>query len=106
MPSSSCSALMAPSASADGATYLAVGPWILWFAAITWVQRRFGLLAVAAAVYASFLTVNLPLPVGSWHAAVSMIIPLLIAAVAASSLYVILTSRPGRVSRSAAEPLV
>jgi hypothetical protein len=100
------SALIARSASVDGATYLAVGPWIIWFAAITWVQRRFGLLAVAAAVYASFLTVNLPLPVASWHAAVSMTIPLLITAVAAWSLYTVLISRPGRVSRSAAEPRV
>ena len=100
------SALLAPLASADGATYLAVGPWILWFAAITWVLRRFGLLAVAAAVYASYLTMGLPLPVASSYAAVSLATPLLIAAVAAWSLYAVLASRPGTASRSAAEPLV
>jgi hypothetical protein len=92
--------------SGDGVSYQAVGPWILWFGGVTWVLRRFGLLAVLAAVYASYLTVSLPLPVASWYAGLSLAVPMLVAAGAAWSLYVILTSRPGRASRSAAEPLV
>jgi hypothetical protein len=101
------SAILSPILSGpEGFSFPAAGPWILWFAAVSWVLRRFGLLAVLAAVYASFLTVTLPLPVASWYAAYALTTPVLIVAAAAWSLYVILTSRPGRVSRSAAEPLV
>lgn len=92
--------------SGDGVSYQSVVPWILWFAAVTWVLRRFGLLAVLAAVYAWFLTVSLPLPVASWYAVLSLTVAILIAAAAALSLHVILTSWPGSGSRSAAEPLV
>jgi hypothetical protein len=63
-------------------------------------------LKVLAAVYASFLTASLPLPVASWYAGLSLAVPMLVAAGAAWSLYVILTSRPGRAPRSAAQPLV
>jgi hypothetical protein len=71
-----------------------------------WILRRFGLLALAATVFTSIAIHEVPLAVTSWYAAYSLTTPLLIAAVAAWSLYVILTSRPGNASRSAAEPLV
>ena len=79
---------------------------VLGLAMDVWVLRRFGLLALTANLCVIGLLKGAPLAVASWYAALSLTTPLLIAAVAAWSLYVILTSRPGRVSRSAAEPLV
>jgi hypothetical protein len=44
-----------------------------------------------------------PLVATSWYATLSLTTPLLIAAVAAWSLYVIVTSRPGAASRPAGD---
>jgi hypothetical protein len=74
-------------------------------ATMVWVLRRFGLLAIAAMACTNIAVREAPLAAASWYAAYSLTTPLLIAAVAAWSLYVILTSRPGAASRSAAEPV-
>jgi len=79
---------------------------VLVGATTVWLLRRFGLLALVASAIAVGRLQTAPLAVASWYAAYSLTTPLLIATVAAWSLYVILTSRPGRVSRSAADPLV
>jgi hypothetical protein len=72
--------------------------------AMVWILRRFGLLALAALLFANQTVQQFPLAVTSWYAAFSLTTPLLIASVAAWSLYVILTSRPGAASLSAADP--
>ncbi len=72
------------------------------FASYVWILRRFGLLAWVALVFANALVRDLPLVVTSWYAAYSLTTPLLIAAVAAWSLYAILTARPGAASRQSA----
>jgi serine/threonine-protein kinase len=79
---------------------------VLGLAIFVWVIRRFGLFAILVLEFTTLTLGDLPLAVASWYAAYSLTTPLLIATVAAWSLYVILTSRPGRVSRSAADPLV
>jgi hypothetical protein len=56
-------------------------------------------------LFANHTVQTFPLAVTSWYAAYSLTTPLLIAAVAAWSLYAILTSRTGAASRSAAEPI-
>jgi hypothetical protein len=66
----------------------------LAFATYVWILRRFGLLALAALLFASHVVQTFPLAVTSWYAAYSLTTPLLIAAVAAWSLYAVLTSRP------------
>ncbi len=71
-----------------------------------WILRRFGLLAVAPGCLRISWCTTFPLVVTSWYAAYSLTTPLLITAVAAWSLYAILTARPGNATRSAAEPLV
>jgi hypothetical protein len=48
----------------------------------------------------------LPFAVASWYAVLSLISPLILASMAAWSLYVILTSRLGTALRPPAEPLV
>jgi hypothetical protein len=75
------------------------------FATMVWVLRRFGLLALAAMSCTNLAVRDAPRAVASWYAAYSLTTPLLFAAVAAWSLYVILTSRPGHLSRSTPEPL-
>jgi hypothetical protein len=74
--------------------------------ATIWILRRFGLLALAAMGCTAFLVQNLPLTVASWHAALSLTAPLILAAMAAWALYVILGSRPGAASRPASESRV
>jgi hypothetical protein len=88
---------------------VAIVGWFLagvWAATSVWILRRFGLLTLTAYLCVYGLLKAAPLAVASWYAAYSLTTPTLLSAVAAWSLYVILTSRPGRVSRSAAEPLV
>jgi hypothetical protein len=71
--------------------------WLLMVLAVAmdvWILRRFGLLALAATVFTSIAIHEVPLAVTSWYAAYSLTTPLLIAAVAAWSLYAVLTSRP------------
>ena len=70
-----------------------------------WTVRRFGLLAVVTMLFAIGSVQNVPLAAASWYAALSLTTPLLHAAVAAWSLYAIVTSRPGTASRPASEPL-
>ena len=77
--------------------------WVLYFAVMMWILRRFGLLAIAAMISAKLTTATLPTAVASWYAAYSLTTPLIFAFVAAWSLYVILISRPGTASSSAGE---
>jgi hypothetical protein len=87
------------------ATIATLARWLfnaLAAATTVWVLRRFGLLALAAMTCTSPMVRDAPLAVASWYAAYSLTTPLLIAAVAAWSLYVILTSRPGVASRQSA----
>ncbi len=74
---------------------------VLLFATYVWILRIFGLLALAALMCTVYLVQTLPFAVASWYAAVSLTTPLVIASVAAWSLYVILASRPGMASGSA-----
>jgi len=74
---------------------------VLLFATYVWILRTFGLLALAALMCTVYLVQTLPFAVASWYAAVSLTTPLVIASVAAWSLYVILASRPGMASGSA-----
>jgi len=67
-----------------------------------WIRRRFDLLALTAHLCMDGLLRAAPLAVALWYAAHPLTTPLLITAVAAWPLYVILTSRPGGASRSAA----
>ena len=68
---------------------------VLGLVATVWIIRRFGLLALVAMTFASGPVRDMPLAAVSWYAALSLTTPLLIAAAAAWSLYVIVTSRPG-----------
>lgn len=79
---------------------------VLGTAKNVWVLRRFGLLALAADLCLWGLLKAAPLTVASWYAAYSLTTPTLLAAVAAWTLYVILTSRPGRLSPPATGPVV
>jgi hypothetical protein len=72
---------------------------VLILIATVWVLRRFGLLALVVMTFAGSGVVNSPLVAASWYAPLSLATPLLVVAVAAWSLYVILASRPGVVSR-------
>jgi hypothetical protein len=65
------------------------------FAAYVWILRRFGLLALVAMNFVGVAFATLPVTAASWYAPLSLATPLLIAVVAAWSLYVVLTSRPG-----------
>jgi hypothetical protein len=76
---------------------------VLVFASYVWILRTFGLLALAALMWTVNLVQTLPFAVASWYAALSLTTPLVIASVAAWSLYVILASRSGVASGSAAE---
>jgi hypothetical protein len=76
---------------------------VLLFATYIWILRRFGLLALAALMCTAYLAYTLPFAVASWYAGLSLTTPLVIASVAAWSLYTILASRPGAASRSAVE---
>src|SRR5712691_9195908 len=64
---------------------------VLLFARVIWILRRFGLLAFAALVCTLYLAPNMPFTVASWSATLSLTTPLILAAVAAWSLYAILT---------------
>jgi hypothetical protein len=76
---------------------------VLLFAAYIGILRLFGLLALAALMCTVYLVQTLPFAVASWYAALSLTTPLVIASVAAWSVYAILASRPGTASGSAAE---
>jgi hypothetical protein len=72
-----------------------------------WILRRFGMLALAALICTFPLAQVMPFAVASWYAALSLTTPLIVASVAAWSLYAILASQPGmaaRGSRSAPKP--
>jgi hypothetical protein len=75
---------------------------VLLFSTYIWILRRFGLLALAALIFTAYLARTLPLAVASWYTWLSLATLIVIASVAAWSLYAILASRPGTVSRSAA----
>ena len=76
---------------------------VLGLVATVWIIRRFGLLALVAMTFASGPVRDMPLAAVSWYAPLSLTTPLLIAAVAAWSLYVIVMSRPGTTPRLASE---
>jgi serine/threonine-protein kinase len=75
---------------------------ILLFSTYIWILRRFGLLALAALMGTAYLARTLPLAIASWYTGLSLTTPIVIASVAAWSLYAILVSRPSAASRSAA----
>ena len=75
---------------------------VLLFSTYIWILRRFGLLALAALMCTAYLARTLPLAVASWYTGLSLTTPIVIASVAAWSLYAILASRPSAASRSAA----
>ena len=79
---------------------------VLGLATNVWILRRFGLLALVAMVCENGVVQNFPFTAAPCYAPLALTTPLLVASLAAWSLYVILTSRPGTASRSAAEPLV
>jgi serine/threonine-protein kinase len=79
---------------------------VLTNVATIWILRRFGLLAFAAIVYTNGVFHFHLITVASWHAAYSLTTLLIVATVAAWSLYAILASRPGTASRPASESLV
>jgi hypothetical protein len=68
---------------------------VLLFSTSIWILRRFGLLALAALMCTAYLARTLPLAVASWYTGLSLTTPIVIASVAAWSLYAILTPRPG-----------
>jgi serine/threonine-protein kinase len=76
---------------------------VLALAADVGILRRFGLLALVVMLFAQGAVQSVPLVAASWYAALSLTTPILIAAVAAWSLYVIVTSRPGTTSRPASQ---
>jgi hypothetical protein len=76
---------------------------VLLFGTYIWILRIFGLLALAALMCTVYLVQTLPFTVASWYAGLSLTTPLVIASVAAWSLFVILASRPGIASGSEAE---
>ena len=65
------------------------------------ILRRFGLIALVATVFASGSVQNHPLTATSWYAPLALTTPVILAALAAWSLYVIVTSRPGISSHAA-----
>jgi hypothetical protein len=68
---------------------------VLGLATFVWVIRRFGLLAILVLEFTTFTLGDLPITAASWYAPLALTTPLLFAATAAWSLYVILASRPG-----------
>jgi hypothetical protein len=62
------------------------------------IIRRFGLLAILVLQFTKMALGALPITAASWYAPLALTTPLLIAAAAAWSLFVILTSRPGAAS--------
>ncbi len=68
---------------------------VLGLAIFVWVIRRFGLLAIVVLEFTQFTLGDVPITAASWYAPLALTTPLLIAAAAAWSLYVILTSRTG-----------
>jgi hypothetical protein len=72
---------------------------LLTFAAVVWIIRRFGLLAMVSMGCARNLVASMPLAGAGWYAPLATATPVLLAALAAWSLYVIVTSRPGASSR-------
>jgi serine/threonine-protein kinase len=89
-----------------GSSPAAIAVEVLGNVATIWVLRRFGLLALAAQVCVIGFIQNQPIAAASWYAAFSLTTPLIFAAVAAWSLYVILDARPGAASRPASESRV
>jgi predicted Ser/Thr protein kinase len=87
------------SSAAFGFGPVAVAFFIALNATQIWILRRFGMLALAALICTFPLAQLMPFAVASWYAALSLTTPLVIASVAAWSLYVILTSRSGMASR-------
>jgi hypothetical protein len=71
------------------------------FVSRIWALRRFGLLTFIVSTWAENLMADMPIAVGSWYTPLSLTTPVLIAAAAAWSVYVIVTSRPGWASRPA-----
>ncbi len=59
---------------------------VLYLAAMIWILRRFGLLAIAAMISARLAIQFIPPAVASWYAVFSLVSPLILAAVAAWSL--------------------
>jgi hypothetical protein len=74
---------------------------VLLFSTCIWVLRRFGLLALAALMSTAYLARTLPLAVASWYSGFSLTTPIVIASLAAWSLYAIVASRPHAASGSA-----
>jgi len=68
---------------------------VLGLAIFVWVIHRFGLLAIVVLEFTQFTLGNLPIAAASWYAPLALTMPLLVAAAAAWSLYVVLASRPG-----------
>jgi serine/threonine-protein kinase len=75
---------------------------VLTNATYIWILRRFGLLAFVTLITTGLAT-RLPHTVASWYASLSLTTPLILAAVAAWSLFVILTARSGSAARWASE---
>ena len=71
---------------------------------VVWVIRRFGLLAIVAGACVSGAVQGMPLAAASWYAPLSLTTPILVAALAAWSVYVIATSQPGGGLRPASGP--
>ena len=77
---------------------------VLGYVANVWILRRVGLIALVAMVFANGSVQNRPLSATSWYAPLALTTPVIIAALAAWSLYVIVTSRPGTASHAASAP--
>ena len=91
----------ATSAGRNGDSPASIPTAVLGLATNVWIFRRIGLLALVAIVCANGAVQNCPLTAASCYAPLALTTLLLVV-----SLYVILPSRPGTASRSAAEPLV
>jgi len=96
--------LMSVAASAAGSPAVVVF-FVLLNVTQIWILRRFGMLALAALICTFPLAQSLPFTVASWYAALSLTTPLIVASVAAWSLYAILAPRPGAASRPASQSL-
>ena len=86
------------------ATPISVPAAVLTSAAFVWIIRRFGLLAMVATVCVNDSVQRMPLAAASWYAPLSLTTPILVALLAAWSLYVIVRSQPGVGSRPASGP--
>jgi hypothetical protein len=67
---------------------------LMLYGALVWIIRRFGLLAMVSTMCV-FDVGSVPLAGAFWYAPFAATMPILLAALAAWSLYVIVTSRPG-----------